>query len=465
MFSQETYIQRRERLCASLKSGIILILGNSDSPVNYPANVYKFRQDSNFLYFFGIDLPDYVGIIDIDNNQHYLFGNDLSLHDIIWTGALPTVQQNALKAGVTLTASLVEMTEFIKAAKRKGRAIHFLPPYRAADKLLLEKLLEIPAAQTKEHASVPLIKAVASLRLVKEPQEIAELDWACDLAYKMHLTAMHMTRPGIYEHEIVGAVEGVVVAHNTTTSFATILSKNGQIFHNITHDNLLQTGDMVLMDAGCESLRHYASDFTRVIPVGGKFSQQQREIYSIVLAANNNTRKISRPNIKQKDIHLEAAKIIASGLKDLGLLRGAVEDIVLQGAHALFFPHGIGHLIGLDAHDMEDLGEDYVGYDDETKRSAQFGTAYLRIGKALQPGYVVSDEPGIYFIPELIDQWQAENKFAEFINYNKVNNYRNFGGIRLEDDLLITETGCRLLGQKRIPITLDEVEAIAGSQK
>lgn len=458
MFDKNTYLNRRNCLRQKLKNnttqkdGIVLILGNSDSPANYAGNCYKFRQDSNFLYFFGIDLPGFAGIIDLDNDQDYLFGNDAEIEDIIWTGPQTTVEEYANKIGIKKTATLRQLPEFIKKFQQQERPIHFSPPYRTNNMLWLENLLGIPALQTPKHASIPLIKAIISLRSIKEPQEIVEIDKACDITYKMHEEATRMAQAGVYEYDIAGRIEGIALAANCVLSYTTILSKHGEILHNHHYNNRLSTGDLLLIDAACESPMHYASDVTRTIPVGGKLSVKQREIYDIVLRANNNTFKISAPGIKQLDVHLQAAKIIASGLKDLKLLRGNLDDIVGEGVHALFFPHGLGHMLGLDAHDMEDLGENYVGYDEEIKRSEQFGLAYLRIAKRLEVGYTLTNEPGIYFIPELIDLWQSENKFAEFINYDKLNEYRDFGGIRIEDDILITENGCRLLGTKRVPV-------------
>ena len=462
MFKTETYINRRPRLSSILKTGVVLILGNSSSPMNYISNEYKFRQDSNFLYFFGIDLPNLAGVIDIDENKQYIFGNDPNIEDIIWTGPLQGVKENAAKVGITNVGTLDQLTEFIKNVLSQKRTIHFLPPYRAENMLWLERLLNIPSLQTAKHASLDLIKAIIALRSIKDGEEIAEMDHACDIAYEMHTTAMNITAPDVYEYEIAGVIEGIAAATNGTLSYQTILSKHGEILHSHEHNNLLKTGDLLLIDAASETELHYASDITRVIPVGGKFSQKQREIYEIVLDANNNTHNTAKPNIKYLEIHRMAAKIIASGLKDLGIMRGSLDDIVAEGAHALFFPHGLGHMLGLDAHDMEDLGEEYVGYNEEVKRIHQFGIEYLRLGKQLEVGFTLTNEPGIYFIPELIDIWQAEKKFVEFINYEKVNEYRTFSGIRLEDDILITENGCRLLGKRRVPITIDEVEAITG---
>lgn len=465
MFKKETYSNRRNHLRKTLKNGIVLFLANSESPKNYFSNHYKFRQDSNFLYFFGIDLPDLAGIIDLDEDKDYVFGNDMEIEDIVWLGPKPTVAQNAAKVGISNTATLNQLSEFLQKAQEKGRNIHFLPPYRATNMLWLERLLGIPALLTKDAASIDLIKAIVELRSIKDEQEIIEIDHACDIAYEMHTTAMRLARPGVYEREIAGTIEGIALAHGGTLSFETICSKHGETLHNFCYDNLLQAGDLLLVDAGCENSNHYVSDFTRVIPVSGKFSPKQREIYEIVLAANNNTYKTTKPDIKYQEVHDQAAKIIASGLKELGFLKGTIDDIITEGAHALFFPHGLGHMIGLDAHDMEDLGENYVGYDDETSRSTQFGKNHLRLAKQLKTGYVLSNEPGIYFIPELIDLWLANKKFFNFINYDKVNEYRGFGGIRIEDDILITETGCRILGQQRIPVTIAEIEAIAGKDK
>lgn len=461
MFSRETYIDRRQRLKSHLTAGIVLILGNRESPGSYQANSYKFRQDSSFLYFFGIDLPDLAGVIDLDEDREYLFGDDVSLEDIIWSGPQLTLKENAEKAGVSASAPHDQLVLFIKKALSEGRRIHFLPPYRADNMLWLEKLLGIPALQTKQSASVDLIKAVIELRLVKEDQEIAEMEKACDVSYQMHTTAMRLARPGVYEREIAGAIEGIALASGGTVSFQVILSKHGEILHTYYHGNLLQAGDLLLVDAGCETSLHYDSDITRVTPVGGKFSTKQREIYEIVLLANNNTLRSAKPGVRYRDLHLQAATIIASGLKDLGLMKGSIDSIVEQGAHALFFPHGLGHAIGLDDHDMESLGQEYVGYDEETHRLNQFGTAYLRFGRRLQSRMTMTSEPGIYFIPALIDQWRSTKKFSEFINYDKVNEYRAFGGVRIEDEFVVTDEGNRLLGARRVPVTIKDVEEMA----
>lgn len=457
MFEPQVYTTRRHSLKNLLHGGIILLPGNSDTPMNYPANTYPFRQDSTFLYFFGLDQPDLVGVIDLDNGEEIIFGNDVSIEDIIWMGPQPAMTERALKVGVNKVLPTDELSGFIQKARSQNRTIHFLPPYRHETRKLIESLLGIPAAEQKQRASVDLIKAVVKLRSIKEPCEIEELEKAAAIGFEMHFTAMKMAKPGVAEREIAGRIEGIALSKGSGVSFPVILSQNGEILHNHDHSQILQEGRLMIVDAGAESLLHYACDFTRTVPVGGKFSSRQRDIYQIVLDANNTATAHARPGVTYQSIHLMACRVIASGLRDLGLMKGDVEEAVNQGAHALFFPHGLGHMMGLDVHDMENLGEDFVGYDEETSRIRQFGSAYLRFARKLQPGFVITNEPGIYFIPELIRLWRQENRFSDFINYDKVEEYIGFGGIRLEDDLLITETGCRLLG-KRIPVSIDEVE-------
>jgi len=459
MFETKTYVSRREKLKKSLKDGIVLIMGNVDVPMNYPANTYHFRQDSNFLYFFGIDHQGMAGVMDIDNNVDYLFGDDVSLDDIIWMGPQPLVKDKAARVGVPNSMPFGELADFLKNARDKGRKIHYLPPYRAENKILMEKLLGIAVDKLKAEASVELIKAVVALREIKEPEEIAEIEKAIETAYQMHTTAMKMAKPGIYEREIAGVVEGIALSGGGTLSFPLILSKHGETLHNHDHSNKLAEGDLLLIDGGCETPMRYASDHTRTVPVGGKFNQRQREIYEIVLESNVKAIEAIKPGVTFKSIHMLAIKTIGEGLKNLGLMKGDIGQAIEQAATALFMPHGLGHMMGLDVHDMEDLGENYVGYDDEVKRSELFGTAYLRLGKKLKPGYVLTVEPGIYFIPALIEKWEQEGKFAEFINYDKVKEYIGFGGIRIEDDVLVTENGHKILG-KAIPKTVAEIEAI-----
>ena len=463
MFSKESYINRRENLRKGIESGIILILGNGNAPMNYRSNIYKFRQDSNFLYYFGLDHPGYAGILDVDEGKDILFADDISLDDIVWMGPQPKVAQMANSVGLEHSSPFKDLYSYVKQAIESGRKVHFTPPYRAANKILLEELTGIKANETTAQASIELIKAIVAQRSIKESAEIEHIDEIMDIAYEMHTSAMKMAVDGIFEREIAGAVEGIALQYGGKTSFPVILSKRGEILHNEDHRNQLSNGDLLLCDMGFESHLHYATDHTRTFPVGGKFTAKQKEIYDIVLAANNAVHRESKPGILYRDMHMLAARTITYGLQELGLMKGNAEEAVKAGAHALFMPHGLGHMMGLDVHDMEDLGEDYVGYDDEVKRSTQFGTAYLRLGRKLEAGFVLTNEPGIYFIPALIDKWEQEGLHKDFIDYKKVNKYREFGGIRLEDDLLITENGNRNLGEQRIPIEPAELEKIVGT--
>ncbi len=458
MFNKEVYTERRNRLRNKVRNGLILILGNNEASMNYPANTYHYRQDSNFLYFFGLDLPGLAGVIDIDNNEDHIFGNDVDIADIIWMGPQSSLKDNASKVGISKTAPFNDIFSMVDKAVKQGRKVHFLPPYRAENSIMLKNLLGIHTTHVKDYSSIELIKAVVSLRSEKDKYEIEEIEKAVNTGYIMHTTAMKMAREGVYEREIAGAIEGIALLGGGMLSFPVILTIHGETLHNHYHGNKIKNGDLLLVDAGAESQMHYASDHTRTIPVGGKFTQKQREIYEIVLAANNKAIEAIKPEVTYQSIHLLAAKEITIGLKNLGLMKGDVDAAVKAGAHAMFFPHGLGHMMGLDVHDMEDLGEDYVGYDEETSRIDQFGTAYLRMGRRLKPNFVMTSEPGIYFIPALIDKWQSEKINNEFINFDKVNQYKDFGGIRLEDDILVTETGCTNLGEKRIPISVEDVE-------
>lgn len=462
MFDKQVYINRRLSLRKKIRSGLILIPGNSESPMNYPSNTYRFRQDSNFLYFFGIDLPNFVGVIDIEDGKDCLYGNDFDLDDVIWMGPQPSVNELGQKVGIPCTHPMKELSSTLHRALRNGRKIHILPQYRAENIIMLERLLGIHPSLIKTYASTELIKAVVSLRSIKEDEEIAELDKAADVGYLMHTTAMRMAKPGVTEQEIVGAIEGVAIAKGYMTSFPIILSQNGETLHNHDHSQILQSGRMLLTDAGAEISSHYASDFTRAFPVDGVFTQRQKDIYNIVLRALNKAIELSKPGVTYQSIHLEAARVVAEGLIGLGIMKGDVNDAVVNGAHAMFFPHGLGHMMGLDVHDMEDLGENFVGYDDEISRIDQFGTAFLRLGRRLQKGFVLTVEPGIYFVPALIEKWKSEKINSSFINYDKALEFIGFGGVRLEDDILITDKGCRLLGSKRIPVTIEEIESIVG---
>ena len=460
MFETSVYKNRRARLKEKVKSGLVLILGNGEAPANYTDNTYKFRQDSSFLYFFGLNQPGFAGVIDIDSGDEYIFGNDVDMDDIIWMGPQPSVKDMAARVGVSKTAPFARLADCMKTAISQGRRIHFLPPYRFRNMLLLEELLGIRPALVKNYASLELIKAVVDLRSVKEPCEIEEITKACNIGYEMHTAAMRNCKPGVKEQYIAGLIEGIAASYGSMVSFPVILSQNGETLHNHDHSQILQEGRMMLTDAGAEELSHYCSDYTRTVPVGGKFLTRQKEVYNIVLAANNKAIEIAKPGVTYQYVHLEVCKVLAQGLKDLGLMKGDVNEAVAAGAHALFMPHGLGHMMGLDVHDMEDLGQIYVGYDDETRPIDQFGTSSLRMGRRLQEGFVITDEPGCYFIPALIDQWRAQGMHKEFLNYDKIETFKDFGGIRLEDDILIIPGGSRFLGDKRTPITVEEVEEI-----
>lgn len=454
MFSKETYIGRRDALVKKMAGGgVVLMPGNGEASRNYPANVYHFRQDSTFSYFFGVELPDLAGIIDLDSGETTLLGDDLTMDDIIWTGPQPTIAELGAKAGIANTRPLSAL-----AAMLKGRKVHFLPPYRAETTLKVGRLLGLQPDQVAGNASVELALAVVSLRDKKSEEEIAEIEKACEIGYLMHTTAMRMCRAGVVEREIAGAIEGIALAHGAGTSFTSIVSQNGETLHNHFYGNTLAEGRMLLVDAGAETVSGYASDFTRTMPVSGKFTQRQKDIYNIVLAANDRAFSLAKPGMLYRDVHLAACRTIVDGLKDLGLMRGDTGEALAAGAHALFMPHGLGHMMGMDVHDMENIGEKYVGYDEETMRGTDIGTASLRMGRRLQPGMVMTVEPGIYFIPALIEKWRGEGLNSRFIDFDAAAEFIGFGGVRIEDDLLITPTGNRMLGKRRIPVTVDEIE-------
>ncbi|MFC1565005.1 aminopeptidase P family protein [candidate division KSB1 bacterium] len=454
MFDASTYVQRRKKLKEQLGSGLVLFMGNEECPMNYPANPFHFRQDSSFLYFFGLDFPNLAAVIDIDNDKDIIFGDDLTIDDIVWTGPQPTIADRSAKAGVSETYPFGQLGNTLKS----GQKVHFLPQYSHTVMVKMDGLLGIHPNKINENASVELIKAVVAQRNIKSAEEIKEMESALDTAYEMHTYAMRMTKPGMMESEISGAIEGIALSKGLGVSFPVIFTIHGETLHNHYHGNIMKDGDKIINDSGAESTLHYASDITRTYPVNGKFTPEQREIYEIVLRSQIEAIEAIEPGKKYREVHLHSAKVIAEGMKDSGFMKGNMDDAVEQGAHALFFPHGIGHMIGLDVHDMEGLGENYVGYDDTVERSDQFGLAYLRLAKILEPGNVVTVEPGIYFIPELIDMWKSENKFADFIDYDKVEQCRNYGGFRVEDNILVTDSGHRVLG-KPIPKTVADVES------
>ena len=460
MFSKETYIQCRKELQRLVGSGVIVFFGNNESPCNYPNNsYYPFRQDSSFLYFFGIQREGLVGVIDIDSDREILIGDDIDIEDIVWYGSVNSVRDLATSVGVAHTAPMKYLKTIFDEAREKGRTVHYLNPYRYDNKLQLFDLTGIHPNRQKDSASMTLIKAVVKMRSTKTQEEIEELERAAEIGYKMHTTAMRLTKPGVTEKYIGGQVDGVAHSYGAQVSFATIFSQHGEIMHGSPSMAKLEDGRLVLCDAGAETINNYCSDNTRTYPVNGRYSQRQLEIYSIVEAGHDHALQVARPGVKYMDVHFAVCRLMFDRLKELGLTKGDTDEALRAGAHALFLPHGLGHMMGMDVHDMEGLDQINVGFDEETRPILdQFGTNALRMGRRLEEGFVVTDEPGIYFIPALIDEWKASRHCAEFLNFDKIETYKDFGGIRIEDDLLITADGCRFLGKDRIPYHPKDVE-------
>ncbi|MBV1775943.1 aminopeptidase P family protein [Burkholderiaceae bacterium DAT-1] len=456
MFPAQTYTQRREALNKTVGTGIALFLGNADSPMNYADNIYHFRQDSSFLYFFGLDAPNLAAIIDFDAGTTTLFGDDGDIDSIVWTGPLPSLVERAAGAGITQVQPFASLQSMLASAAQAGRTIHTLPQYRADNRLLLASLLNV--AVDAHAPSTTLIKAVVDLRAVKDALEIAEMENALEITWRMHMLAMRSSQPGVREQEVVGLMHGLANSQGRETAYPIIFSRDGHILHNHGHGYTLEAGNLVVNDAGAESPLKYASDITRTIPVGGRFTEQQKPVYQAVLDSQLASIAAMKPGVPFRDVYDLSARVIVDGLKALGLYKGDSAEAVAAGAHGLVYPHGLGHMIGLDVHDMEGLGENLVGYGEGFERSTLFGRKSLRLARPLCEGWVVTVEPGIYFIPALIDRWQAEGKFKEFINYEAFAAYRNFGGIRIEDDVLVTADGARVLG-KPIAKTIEEVEA------
>ena len=468
MFTKETYIKRRQELKKLVGDGVIILFGNNESPANYPANAYApMRQDSSFLYYFGQHRDGLVGVIDIDNDDEMLFGDDIDVEDIVWMGYTPSVADLAAEVGVKKTAPMSDLTSYLipeqssptrSLSPLTSKKIHFLPPYRFDTKIQIMDLLGIHPSQQKEKASLDLIKAVVKMRATKSAEEIAYIEAACDVGYVMHTTAQLLIKPGITERFVAGQVDGIARSLAQGNSFATIFSQHGEIMHGNPSDAKLEDGRLVLCDAGCE-LNDYCSDHTRTMPVNGKFTQRQLEIYSIVEACHDYVLEVAKPGVKYMDVHFAVCRLMTERLKELGLMKGDTDEAVAAGAHAMFLPHGLGHMMGMDVHDMEGLGQIYVGFDEETRPNLeQFGTNCLRMGRKLEEGFVMTDEPGIYFIPALIDDWKASGHCKEFLNFDMLETYKDFGGIRIEDDILITKDGCRFLGSKRIPYHPAELE-------
>ncbi|MDP4202388.1 MAG: Xaa-Pro aminopeptidase [Bacteroidota bacterium] len=458
MFSKETYIQRRLTLAKKLGSGIVLLPGNDESPMNYADNGYHFRQDSTFLYFFGVDFPSIVSIIDVDNQRQIIFGDDYTIDDIVWMGPQPTIADRAQEAGITETRPLSKLHDFLADAQKRGRDIHFLAPYRAETKLKLQLWLGLHPDEVATKASLSLTKAVISQREIKTAEEIAEIEKGVNLSVDMHVAAMQMVRPGLTEAQVAARVYEVALAADCELSFPIIATINGQTLHNHYHGNVLKSGNLFLLDAGGESKMHYAGDLSSTFPVDTTFTPQQKLVYEMSLKAYDAAVAALAPGVPFRDVHFAACRSIVLSMQELGLMKGDVEEALNAGAHALFMPCGTGHMMGLDVHDMENLGEVWVGYDGEPK-STQFGLKSLRFAKPLRPGHVFTIEPGIYFIPELMDKWQSEGLFNEFVNWSEVQKFRSFGGIRNEEDYMITENGACRVGKHK-PMRVDEVEAI-----
>lgn len=467
MFSKDTYIKRRKELKELVGSGVIIIFGNNESPCNFPNNGYApFRQDSSFLYYFGQNREGLVGVIDVDNDIETLIGDDIDIEDIVWYGSVDSVHDMAEQVGIQNTAPMKSLKTICNNAMSKKRKIHFLPPYRWDIKLQIFDLLGIHPNQQKEEASLTLIQAVVKMRSTKSAEEIEELERAAVIGYKMHTTAMRLTRPGLTEKYVAGQVDGIANSYGAMVSFPTIFTQHGEIMHGNPSMNILQEGRLALCDAGAETINNYCSDNTRTMPVSGKFTQRQLEIYSIVEACHDYTLEVAKPGVKYADVHFAVCRLMFDKLKELGLAKGDTEEAVRAGAHAMFLPHGLGHMMGMDVHDMENLDQVNVGFDEETRPNLeQFGTNCLRMGRRLQEGFVVTDEPGIYFIPALIDEWRAKGHCKDFLCFDKLETYKDFGGIRIEDDLLITADGARFLGNERIPYHPKDVETYMAENK
>ena len=464
MFSKETYINRRAELKKLVGNGIVILFGNNESPCNYPANAYyPFRQDSSFLYYFGQKRDGLVGVIDVDNDCEMLIGNDIAIEDIVWYGSVDCVADLAAQVGVSKSAPMKELKAICDKASGLGRKIHFLPPYRFDTKIQIFDLLGIHPDRQKAAASMELIKAVVKMRSTKTAEEIEELERAAEIGYKMHTTAMKLTRPSVTEKFIGGQVDGIANSYGAMVSFATIFSQHGEIMHGNPSMAELEAGRLVLCDAGAETINHYCSDNTRTYPVNGRFTQRQLDIYSIVEECHDYVLDVAKPGVKYMDVHFAVCRLMTERLKALGLMKGDTDEAVRAGAHAMFLPHGLGHMMGMDVHDMEGLDQINVGFDEETRPNLeQFGTNCLRMGRRLEEGFVVTDEPGIYFIPALIDEWKASGHCKEFINFDLLETYKDFGGIRIEDDVLITKDGCRFIGKNRIPYHPKDVEEFMG---
>lgn len=465
MFDKSIYIRRRKTLMDKMSAtasegrrGIALFIGNAEAPAQYEDNCYKFRQDSTWLYYFGIDEPMFAAVLDLDEGTETIFADDVEIGDIIWMGPQPGVQSKAEGVGISASAPYSSLDNVVAKALAANRPVHFIKPSRYYNKIKIAGLIGCRPEEVAGKYSSALTKAIISMRLIKEACEIEQLDDACALGYEMHTAARNAVKLGIIEQEIVGKMEGVTLSKGWGVSFPTILTQHGETLHNHLHDKVIEPGKLMVIDAGAENNMHYASDFTRTLPTSGKFTTRQREIYQIVCDCNELAYSLTKPGITYKEVHLKTMYLMLEELRALDIVRGNLINMVEAGVAGLFMPHGLGHNMGLDVHDMEDLGEDLVGYDDDQKRSSQLGLGSLRMARRLVPGNVITDEPGIYFIPALIEKWKSEKADHGFVNYQRLESYYDFGGIRLEDDVLVTEDGARRIGPDRLPITPDDVE-------
>lgn len=463
MFDKKIYVSRRECLKKLVGDGLIVIVGNSESPMSYGDNCYNFIQDSTFLYYFGLNSPDLIGVIDVDSNEEYIFGKEFTMNDIIWMGGQKSFKDRALEVGVKSFLETEELKKILELTKLNDKKIHFTNQYRLENSLKISKLLDKSLDEVEKDFSEKLVSSIIEMRNIKADYEIIEMEKATNVTREMHLTAMKNVKAGMKGYELVALLECEAKKYNATPSFHTICTTNGQILHNHFHGNVFKEGDLVLLDCGARLENGYCGDMTTVFPVSGKFDERQKDLYSLLIEMFEKAEEYTKPGITNKTVHLEVCKVLAKGFVERGLMKGDVEDIVKAGAHALFFPHGLGHMIGLDVHDMENFGENNVGYDSETSRETQFGIRSLRMGKELKAGYVLTIEPGIYFIPELIQKWKSEDLFKEYINYDKVENYIDFGGMRYEGDFLVTETGNKRLGDK-MPKYFNEIEDVLANK-
>lgn len=455
MFSIDIYKERRQLLKKAVGNGLILLLGNEEVGMNYRDNTYHFRQDSTFLYFFGLDKPGLAAVINVDEDVEILLGNEPTIDDIVWMGTQPSVSDIAALTGINKVDALDSLDTLVKKSLAKGQTVHYLPPYRSHAVIKLSEIFGFSYATVKERASVKLIRAVVAQRSYKSALEVSEINKAVMISNEMHLAAIRHSKEGRTEKYVAGILEGMALSAGGNIAYPVIYTVNGQTLHNHpTHDQL-KKGQLVLCDCGAETAMHYAGDLTRTFPVDQKFTSLQKEVYEIVLKAEEAATHALKPGIRFLDVHHLACEQLVDGLKQLGLMKGDAKEAVGQGAHALFFQCGLGHMMGLDVHDMEDLGEQYVGYSDDMVKSKEFGLKSLRLGKELEAGFVLTVEPGLYFIPELMDMWRAQGKLKDFINYDKLDAFRDFGGARIEENFLITENGYQLLGEPLIKSVAD----------